>query len=162
PEPRPLVLLADDNADMRDYVRRLLSGRYTVEAVANGAAALAAARTQVPDLVLTDVMMPQLDGFGLLRELRADLRIAQVPVIMLSARAGEEARSDGLDAGADDYLIKPFSARELLARVGACLALARLRREAAAREAALRAAAEASHDSLEQVLASISDAFITF
>ncbi len=110
---RPLVLVADDNADMRQYVVRLLAERYRVEAVADGEAALAAARSTPPDLVLTDVMMPRLDGFGLLRELRADSAHARVPVIMLSARAGEESRVEGMEAGADDYLIKPFSAREL-------------------------------------------------
>ena len=99
--------------------------------MADGEAALAAARRQPPDLVLTDVMMPRLDGFGLLRELRADPRTRDVPVIMLSARAGEESRVEGMEAGADDYLVKPFSARELLARVGAHLQMARMRREAA-------------------------------
>jgi PAS domain S-box-containing protein len=124
------VLLADDNADMRDYVRRLLGERYDVTAVPDGQAALEAVRRHRPDLVLTDVMMPVLDGFGLLAEIRADPDLRDLPVILLSARAGEEARAEGLDAGADDYLTKPFSARELLARVGANLTLARVRREA--------------------------------
>jgi len=123
------VLLADDNADMREYVRRLLERRYNVEAVADGLAALEAARRHLPDLVLTDVMMPRLDGFGLLRDLRNDPQTRTVPIIMLSARAGEESRVEGLEAGADDYLVKPFSARELLARVRANLEMARLRRE---------------------------------
>ena len=83
----------------------------------DGEAALAAARQRPPDLILTDVMMPRLDGFGLLRELRADPRTSGIPVILLSARAGEESRVEGMQAGADDYLVKPFSARELLARV---------------------------------------------
>jgi PAS domain S-box-containing protein len=126
------VLLADDNADMRDYVRRLLTGRgYVVEAVADGASALAAAQAAPPDLVLSDVMMPGLDGFGLLAALRADAALRAVPVILLSARAGEEAQIEGVGAGADDYLTKPFSARELLARVESNLKLARARREAA-------------------------------
>jgi PAS domain S-box-containing protein len=125
------VLLADDNADMRGYVGRLLAAQgYAVEAVGDGEAALAAARRELPDLVLSDVMMPRLDGFGLLRALRADPALRDRPVILLSARAGEEARVEGVDAGADDYLTKPFSARELLARVGANLAMARIRREA--------------------------------
>jgi PAS domain S-box-containing protein len=128
--PNPRVLLADDNADMREYVRRLLGGQYEVKAVADGEAALNAVRESAPDLVLTDVMMPKLDGLGLLRELRADERLKTVPVILLSARAGEEARVEGMEAGADDYLVKPFSARELLARVEAHLKLHRLRREA--------------------------------
>jgi signal transduction histidine kinase len=114
---RPRILLADDNRDMRDYIRRLLCQEYEVTAVADGAAALRAARTERPDLVLTDVMMPGLDGFGLLRELRADPETQSLPVILLSARAGEESRVEGLGTGADDYLVKPFSARELLARV---------------------------------------------
>ncbi|MGH9901116.1 MAG: hybrid sensor histidine kinase/response regulator, partial [Pyrinomonadaceae bacterium] len=99
-------------------------------AVTDGRAALGAARERVPDLVLTDVMMPRLDGFGLLRELRADERTKTVPVILLSARAGEESRVEGLEAGADDYLVKPFGARELLARVESHLKLQRVRREA--------------------------------
>ena len=90
-----------------------------------------AVRARPPELVLADVMMPGLDGFGLLRELRADPATRELPVMLLSARAGEEARVEGLGAGADDYLVKPFAARELLARVGARIELARVRREAA-------------------------------
>ncbi|GFE86713.1 ATP-binding protein [Steroidobacter agaridevorans] len=123
------LLLADDNADMRQYVSRFLSKHLHVEAVADGAAALAAIRAHRPDLVLTDVMMPELDGFGLLKAIREDPELRDLPVIMLSARAGEEARIEGLDAGADDYLIKPFSARELTARVHANLKLANVRKE---------------------------------
>jgi PAS domain S-box-containing protein len=126
---KPRVLVADDNADMRAYLKRLLEQRYDVEVVPDGRAALKAAGLRPPDLLLTDVMMPGLDGFGLLKELRADERTRAVPVIMLSARAGEEARVEGLYAGADDYLIKPFSARELVARVDSQLGMARLRRE---------------------------------
>jgi len=122
------ILLADDNADMREYLRRLLSGMYEVVAVADGEAALAAALDQSFDLVLTDIMMPRLDGEALLTTLRADSRTRSVPVILLSARAGEEARVKGLEAGADDFLVKPFSARELLARVESHLKLARLRK----------------------------------
>ena len=129
------ILLADDNADMRAHVSRLLGQQHEVVAVADGAAALEAARARPWDLVLADVMMPRLDGFGLLAALRADERTRTMPVILLSARAGEEARVEGLQAGADDYLVKPFSARELLARVDAHLALARLRQGA---EAAVR------------------------
>ncbi len=129
--PRPLVLLADDNADMRDYVRRLLARSFEVAAVADGATALQAAKERKPDLVLADVMMPGLDGFELLRALRADDNLNTVPVILLSARAGEEASVEGMEAGADDYLTKPFSARELVARVESHVALARFRRESA-------------------------------
>ncbi|RKG74877.1 ATP-binding protein [Corallococcus terminator] len=130
------VLLADDNADMRSYVQRSLEGRFTVEAVADGQAALAAARERPPDVVLSDVMMPGLDGFGLLRELRADTRTAHVPLILLSARAGEEAKVEGLQAGADDYLVKPFGVRELVARLEGTVNAARARRQ---REELLRA-----------------------
>jgi PAS domain S-box-containing protein len=133
-QPRPRVLWADDNADMRDYVARLLSERFEVEVAADGQAALEKAQVmstagRPPDLVLSDVMMPRLDGFGLMRELRANSALGSIPIILLSARAGEEARIDGMEAGADDYLIKPFSARELLARVEAQIRMAAFRRE---------------------------------
>ena len=124
------ILVADDNADMLSYVGRLLGTRWQVVTASDGAAALELMRAVKPDLVLSDVMMPVLDGFGLLREIRSDAKLRDVPVILLSARAGEDARVEGLDAGADDYLTKPFSARELLARVNANLEMARLRREA--------------------------------
>jgi PAS domain S-box-containing protein len=131
PAAKSRILLADDNTDMLTYIQRLLvhSG-YEVEAVADGLTALRVARERPPDLVLTDVMMPGLDGFALLQELRAHASTATVPIIMLSARAGEEARAEGMEAGADDYLVKPFSARELLARVGAHVEIARIRNEA--------------------------------
>ncbi|HET9015565.1 MAG TPA: ATP-binding protein [Thermomicrobiaceae bacterium] len=136
------ILLVDDNADMREYVSRLLGARHRVATAPDGVAALAAALEDPPDLVLTDVMMPRLDGFGLVRALRGDARTREVPIIVLSARAGEDAPLLGLEAGADDYLTKPFSARELLAHVEAHLALSRLRRETAELERALRHAAE--------------------
>jgi PAS domain S-box-containing protein len=129
------IILADDNADMRAYVRDLLAPIYAVEAVADGDEVLAAARRQRPDLIISDVMMPRRDGFALLAEIRADEALRSVPVVLLSARAGEDARISGLDAGADDYLTKPFSARELVARVGALLELGHMRRQA---EEALR------------------------
>ena len=128
-ETAPQVLIADDNADMREYLRRILGHSYRVDVVGDGRDALARIRSRAPDLVLSDVMMPGLDGFGLLAAIRADERTRSIPVILLSARAGEEARIEGLDAGADEYLVKPFSARELLACVGSQLQLARVRRE---------------------------------
>jgi PAS domain S-box-containing protein len=147
------ILIADDNADMREYLSRLLAERYDVTAVADGMQALAAARRQPPDLVLSDVMMPMLDGFGLLRELRADPATATIPILLVSARAGEEARVEGLEKGADDYLTRPFGARELLARVAAHLELSRVRRAAARRERELR-------DEAESILESITDGFL--
>ncbi|HEX8374344.1 MAG TPA: ATP-binding protein, partial [Geminicoccaceae bacterium] len=129
PEERPSIVLADDNSDMRAYVERLLGSGYAVRAVGDGAEALAALKASPSDLLIADVMMPVLDGIALVREVRRDPALRMLPVIMLSARAGEEAGLEGLEAGADDYLVKPFSARELLARVRANLELARLRRE---------------------------------
>ncbi|WP_067271069.1 ATP-binding protein [Mitsuaria sp. 7] len=129
------IIVADDNADMRAYLRDLLSPFYAVELAADGLQALEAARREPPDLLLSDVMMPRLDGLALLTAIRVDARLGGVPVVLLSARAGEEARIEGLDSGADDYMIKPFSSRELLARLGALLELRRLRQSA---EAAFR------------------------
>jgi PAS domain S-box-containing protein len=124
------VLIVDDNADMRDYVRRLPTGQYDVSIAANGEQALVLALADPPGIVIADIMMPGMDGFALLQALRANPRTRTVPVILLSARAGEEARSEGMEAGADDYLVKPFSARELLARVSAHLKLAQVRKGA--------------------------------
>ncbi len=126
---RGTVLLADDNADLRNYLCTLLAPQFEVLLAADGVEALEVLALRVPDLVLTDVMMPRLDGFALLKAVRADPRLRGVPVVMISARAGEEARVEGLDAGADDYLVKPFSARELLARVSSQVATMRLRRD---------------------------------
>jgi PAS domain S-box-containing protein len=156
------VLVADDNADTREYVASLLAGRYEVETVANGEEALASILLNPPDLVLSDVRMPGLDGFGLLKAIRTNPEIRALPVILLSARASGEDRVDGLDAGASDYLVKPFSARELLARVGAHLEMTRVRKQAAARESDLLAKAEAARDAAAGMLESITDAFATF
>jgi PAS domain S-box-containing protein len=159
--PSAHILLADDNADMRDYVKRLLvTDGYEVETVVDGVAALASVRQQRPDLVLTDVMMPGVDGLGVLRALRNDPNTREIPIILLSARAGEESRIEGLEAGADDYLIKPFSARELLARVEATLKLAQLRQEAMRQEQKLRIEAQSAEANLERVLTSINDQFL--
>lgn len=138
---KPRILLVDDNADMRAYVMRLLAVEYEVEVVGDGAAALGAARRRRPDLVLTDVMLPKLDGFGLLREIRADEALRGIPIILLTARAGEEPRLEGFQAGADDYLTKPFTARELLTRVATHIRIGTVRRESAEREASARLAA---------------------
>ena len=160
---RERILLADDNADMREYVRRLLATNYEVEAVADGEIALEVASKQNIDLVLSDVMMPKLDGFGLLKALRATQSTRTIPVILLSARAGEESRVEGMNAGADDYLVKPFSARELFARVEAHLNLQRLRRETEeavlqlmAQEQKARANAEMANRIKDEFLAMLS------
>jgi PAS domain S-box-containing protein len=137
---RPRVLIADDNADMRDYVRRLLSDRYNVSVAGDGKEALLMVQQQPPALILSDVMMPEMDGFALLRAVRDDPALKGVPVVLLSARAGEEATLDGIRAGADDYLIKPFSARELLARVEAQIERKKFERQLAATEQRLQTA----------------------
>lgn len=139
------VMIVDDNSDMRAYLTRLLSPHWRVEAVDSGAAALERVRGHPPDLLVADVMMPELGGLELLGALRADPATRELPVIVLSARAGEEAAIEGLAAGADDYLAKPFSSRDLIARVRANLELSRLRHAAAAE---LRA----EHDRLKQTL----------
>jgi PAS domain S-box-containing protein len=140
------VLLVDDNADMRDYLRRVLGQRFLVRAANDGVDALQQLDSFTPDLILTDVMMPRLDGFGLLQAVRERAATRDIPIVMLSARAGEEARVEGLDAGADDYLIKPFTARELFARVNAHVSLARLRRSA---QLAMREGEEARRSAVE-------------
>jgi PAS domain S-box-containing protein len=132
------VLVADDNADMREYLTRLLrSAGCEVTAVVDGQAALEAVRAVVPDLVVSDVMMPRLDGLAFVAALRTDPRTAALPVLLLSARAGQEDSIGGLQAGADDYLVKPFAAAELLARVRAKVELTRLRNHHARWRAAL-------------------------
>ncbi|HEY4035971.1 MAG TPA: ATP-binding protein, partial [Ktedonobacteraceae bacterium] len=126
---KPCIVLVDDNADMRKYVKNLLQDRFEVKVAENGALALQAVWNQRPDLVLTDVMMPEMDGFQLLQALKENPNTSRIPVILLSARAGEEATVEGVKAGADDYLVKPFSARELLARVTTHIKTARSRYE---------------------------------
>ncbi|MEH0842360.1 PAS domain S-box protein [Micromonospora sp. CPCC 205711] len=125
PPDAPRILVVDDNADLRDYVTGLLAGQFRVQTAADGQTALALIAADPPDLVLADVMMPLLDGFGLLAAVRAEPATSHLPVVLLSARAGPEAAAEGLTAGADDYLVKPFSSRELLARVRANLERAR-------------------------------------
>jgi signal transduction histidine kinase/DNA-binding response OmpR family regulator/serine phosphatase RsbU (regulator of sigma subunit)/anti-sigma regulatory factor (Ser/Thr protein kinase) len=125
---RPRVLVVDDNADMRHYMAGVLAAEYEVQTATDGLEALRIASQHAPDLVVTDVMMPHLDGFGLLRALHDDPRTVGLPVLMVSARGGEDGTIEGLEAGADDYLVKPFSGRELLARVRVNLELDRTRR----------------------------------
>jgi signal transduction histidine kinase/DNA-binding NarL/FixJ family response regulator len=132
-EKRARVLLVEDNADMCDYLKRLLIPHYDVMAAANGQEALDLISVELPDLVLSDIMMPVLDGLDMLDAIRANPAASTLPVILLSARAGEEARIQGLAARADDYLVKPFTARELLARVEVHLALAHMRKKEARR-----------------------------
>nr|WP_315249626.1 ATP-binding protein [uncultured Duganella sp.] len=145
---RPRILIADDNNDMRAYLKSLLDAHADVSLSADGEAALERLRTESFDLLLSDVMMPRLDGFGLITRIRADDTLRHLPVILLSARAGEEAKIEGLQAGADDYLVKPFSTNELLARVLRQVTLARereqQRQDAVLREAYFHALIDAS------------------
>jgi PAS domain S-box-containing protein len=150
---KELLVVADDNTDMREYLSQLLQGEFCVHAVCDGLEAIEATRQLRPALVLTDVMMPGLDGFAVLRAIRSDPTLSSTPVILLSARAGEESRVEGLQAGADDYLVKPFTARELMARVATHVKMANLRRESAEREARLRAEADVERKRLRDLLA---------
>ncbi len=147
------LLLADDNADMREYLKRLLSSHWTVEAVANGRLALESIRRRPPDLLVADVMMPHLDGLELTRELREDPATRGLPILLLSARTGDEAMAEGLAAGANDYVVKPFSARELVARVRVQLEMARSLERDRAHEDARRA-----EEQFREVAASTSQA----
>jgi signal transduction histidine kinase/class 3 adenylate cyclase len=114
---QPLVLVADDNADMRSYLARVLSREFRIASAMDGAEALEQTRTLRPDLILTDVMMPRMSGYDLLTAVRGDQALRSIPVIFLTARAGTEARVESLEAGADDYIAKPFDENEMLARV---------------------------------------------
>ncbi len=153
------LVLADDNADMREYLRRLLSAHWMVEAVADGQQALETVRRTRPDLVVSDVMMPNLDGLGLTRALKEDPETRGLPIILLSARTGEEATSEGLACGANDYIVKPFSARELVARVRVQLQIIKSRQHAVELENArlvqehLRLVAESSSLAKDEFIA---------
>jgi signal transduction histidine kinase len=148
------VLVVDDDAQMRADLHRLLSAQYMVQAFADGAEALVAARARRPDLLLSDVVRPGLDGLALVRALRADPVTRTIPILLLSTRAGEEAAVAGLEAGADDYVVKPFSDRELLARVNTRIAHARMRTELAAAQERQCLAGQL-HDALTQTLVGI-------
>jgi signal transduction histidine kinase/DNA-binding response OmpR family regulator len=121
-EDRTTVLVVDDHAEMRAYVRRHLEPAYRVIEAADGAAALDQVRHLPPDLVVSDVMMPGLEGNALFRALREDPELDLVPVVLLTAKASAESRIEGLRDGVDDYLVKPFDPRELRARVDNLLA----------------------------------------
>jgi signal transduction histidine kinase/CheY-like chemotaxis protein len=143
-ERTPRVLVVDDNADVRQYLARLLGGAYRVESAPDGESALRMVQSNPPDLIIADIMMPRMDGLALLRAIRQNPRSQALPFVLLSARAGEEARVEGIAAGADDYLVKPFSARELLARISGHLALQEGRERLLEAERIARADAEAA------------------
>lgn len=148
------ILVVDDNAVMRDFFQRLLTPHYEVITVCDGQAALEAAHLFTPDLILTDIAMPGFDGIELVRRLRADAKTQTLPIILLSARTDEDLRILGLQAGADDYMVHPIGARELLARVNGALTLAQVRRNALRREEELRA-------EVVNVIESMTDSFVS-
>ncbi|SEJ04997.1 His Kinase A (phospho-acceptor) domain-containing protein [Dyadobacter sp. SG02] len=118
------VLIADDNADMREHIRSLLGNQYKTLTASNGFEALDLIRKYHPALVLSDIMMPEMDGIALLKAVKADPQVCHTPIILITARAGEESRIEGIEIGADDYIVKPFSSRELIARAKAQIRMA--------------------------------------
>jgi signal transduction histidine kinase/AraC-like DNA-binding protein len=140
PASAPTVLVVEDHPDVRAYVRRHLARRYHVLEAEDGAEGLAVARQARPDLVVSDVMMPGLDGYALCRALKEDEALNHVPVILLTARAEAEDTLEGLAHGADDYLTKPFNARELLLRAENLIEVRRLLRDRFSGEVVLRPA----------------------
>ncbi|MBE9167953.1 PAS domain S-box protein [Pleurocapsales cyanobacterium LEGE 06147] len=155
------ILLADDDADLGESVKGLLSQQYNVEVVSDGVAALAAVRRQPPDLILLDIMIPGLDWLELLRQLRIEEASHKIPIILLCVRGSEESWLEKFEVEADDYLLKPFSERELLARVRVNLEIVRLRQEATNREQHGRTEAEAVRAQITDRLESITDGFFS-
>jgi len=120
---KSVVLVIDDDPDVRRYLRDILSADMQVIEAGDGEEGIHRAQKMIPDLVISDVMMPKRDGNELCRTLKEDLRTSHIPIILLTARAGTENKIEGLETGADDYVVKPFVARELLARVRNLIAL---------------------------------------
>ena len=125
----PLVLVVEDNPDVCGYIARALQANYNVFTAPDGEQGLALAREKRPDLILSDVMMPVMDGYALCQAIKADEALRTVPVVLLTARADEESKMEGLGAGADDYLYKPFNSSELRARAENLITIRRLMRE---------------------------------
>jgi PAS domain S-box-containing protein len=140
---RPLVLVVDDNADMRSHIQSILSTNFDVVTAGNGRDALKKMKERHPDVVLTDIMMPVMDGIELLQEIKSDKRMANIPVILVTARAGEESKIEGWGMGADDYLVKPFSSRELAARIASQIQTQKIRSKVEKSEKELRQLANA-------------------
>ena len=116
-EESPTVLLVEDNADLRAYLRESLEGEYAIREAGDGRKGVEIALECIPDIVVSDVMMPGLDGYELTRALREDVRTSHLPIILLTARVGIESKIEGLERGADDYVTKPFDSRELVVRI---------------------------------------------
>jgi DNA-binding response OmpR family regulator len=112
-----VILVVEDNPDVRDYIREPLQSHYTVIEAANGKEGIDKAKTIIPDLIISDIMMPETDGYELCGTLKKDIKTSHIPVILLTAKASEESIIEGLETGADDYITKPFSTKILEARV---------------------------------------------
>lgn len=136
------VLIADDNADMRQHIQSLLGNQYRTLTATNGVEALELIRKHRPALVLSDIMMPEMDGIALLKAVKADSFTAHIPVILITARAGEESRIEGIEIGADDYIVKPFSSRELIVRAQAQIRMSSARNKIEASERQFRTLTE--------------------
>lgn len=136
------VLIADDNADMRQHIQSLLGSEYDTLTASNGVEALEIIRQHRPALVLSDVMMPEMDGIALLKAVKNDPVIGQTPIILITARAGEESRIEGIEIGADDYIVKPFSSRELIVRAQAQMRISSARSKIEASEKQFRTLTE--------------------
>lgn len=145
-----LVLIVEDNADVRSYICEHLEAHYQIIEAANGEEGMAKARETIPDLIITDVMMPKMDGYAFSRRLRNDAKTSHIPIIMLTAKASLESKIEGLETGVDDYLTKPFSPKELLARVKNLIALRRQLRERFSRATIIKPS-EVSAASVDQV-----------
>jgi PAS domain S-box-containing protein len=156
--PKPRILVVEDDVSLCRSLRRLLSDEYTVETASNGREALSAVLKAPPLLVVTDIIMPELDGIGLLKALRSTRRTQMIPVLLISGHALDELRIEGFEEGADGYLAKPYTERELRACIGSMLQSARRRDEAARREALEHAEQQALADRAT-LLESITDAF---
>ncbi len=151
---KPLLLIVDDNADLRSYIRSCVIEDYSVIEAINGEKGLAAAIERIPNLVVSDVMMPEMDGMQFCRKLKADERTSHIPVILLTARASMEDKLQGLETGADDFLTKPFDPQELLVRVRNLLTQRELLREHYLREFDL------GNVSNERIILSMDEKFI--
>ncbi|MCY1059244.1 ATP-binding protein [Nannocystis sp. SCPEA4] len=153
-EGRPRIIVAEDNADMRAYIASILRDDHDIVLTANGAEALAAARADRPDVIVSDIMMPEMDGYELVTRLKRAPDLRDIPVVLLSAKASREETVRGLEVGADDYLPKPFAPAELRARVGAAVRLHRVHLEVVARKVELEQTLRALKDTQEQLVQS--------